>query len=259
MSFFGFPAAPAPTAAPSAIKIDPFSASLRGQRILSQRDDPRAVPPLLDYVQNLREPFYKMYHVSALSAGLAPPSILLPYSISYHVRDGTDWSFFLSNLVHCAKTKPVLVVIEGVEVPAAVWQKMPVANVTVIHLAQFAPAAAPSITPAVPTVPARTLTPYNTVFFPILEQVVPAAAEAIQTQLRTIGHTLTTKELTDILHELRVAKAGLVWCGADNSLYWYDAADTYGQMGTIVGVDAVADAITGLAAILRTMKTPSYK
>lgn len=198
------------TGAQQTIRVDAFDTNLHGAKILAQGPFPNnRLPPLMDYVQHFRDPFKKRVLLTRSPFALCK-TISLNYDATYLVSDVQDWSLALTYILHCPK--PALVVIDDVPVPDAVWTKFTRA-ITVAHIA---------------TTPVRTMVPYDAVFFAPIQDIGGTYADFVFRQIQNIFRaSYTQKEYRDILQELRVAEAGLMWTRWDESvsagsMYWYD-------------------------------------
>ena len=187
------------------IGLNAFHAGLHGCRILCQGPFSSAHPPIMDAVHRLREPFKK--HVLLTRSSVAVSRYLpMTYDAVFHVSDSADWTLALTYLTYAAK--PLLAVVEDVAIPDGLWSKL-TRSMTLVHYV------------STPTLQVR---PYHAIFFPLTETMTAAQSEYAFKILQSVYRgTYSMAEHKEILQELRVAGAGLVWCNVEETgLFWYD-------------------------------------
>lgn len=208
-------------AATETIQLDAFNTSLHGARILLQGPFPsRRFPPLLEWIQRLRDPFKRRVLLtgSAVSPVLTSPvfdGLTTTVDTVFHVNDKdiVDWQLALTYLSHAPK--PLLLVIDDLHVPDGFWSKLPISTVTAVHM----------VTAATRVI---RLQPYHAIFFAPMEDIQTAFSEYTHKMIQAVYRaSYSYQEHKDIVSELRVAQAGIAWTNVDEdrtsgALYWYD-------------------------------------
>jgi hypothetical protein len=189
------------------VRIDSFQDPLHGSKILCQGPFVQgAYPPLLEYMTDLRTPFRRRVLLTSSSC-LSETRVM---DAVFRVRDTTDWSLALTYILHAPKD--VLVVVQDIPIPDAVWAKLN-GTITLVHLV---------------TAPLRTVSPYDAIFFaPVTE-----GDHVLRILQQVYKKTLQAKDLKDIFQELRVAGAGLAWTRTNPSLCWYDPVSETDALGS---------------------------
>ena len=200
------------------LHIEAFHSQLHGARILCHGGfTADQMPPLYESIQPLRTPFKRRILVTGSPLSLCT-LLPLPYDAQFHVKDNHDWTMVLTYMTYVVK--PLLLVVENLAIPDAIWQKLQ-RTTTVIHMA-------PVRTPV-------TLKSYDVIFFPPMETMTREETEWMYTALQTVYRpTYSAKEHKEVLHEIRVAKAGMCWSRMDEeaqggALYWYDPVAQQGD------------------------------
>jgi len=157
-------------------------------------------PPIMEYIKNIRNPMKKNVLISNTVFGFNS-HFPLHYDAVFQGRDSNDWTMILTYLTYVVK--PSLVICDIV-IPDAFWNKMP-KEITFVHL--------------LPNAPIQSIRAYDSIFF--------AEDAEVQRVLQTVYRaSYSANENKEILQELRVAGAGLVWTRVEESaggaVYWYD-------------------------------------
>lgn len=204
------------------LHIEAFHSQLQGARILCHGAfTADQMPPLYESIQPLRNPFKRKILVTgaAHAITMAPCAMLsIAYDVQFHVKDTHDWTMILTYMTYVVK--PLLLVVECIPIPDAIWQKLQ-RTTTVIHMA-------PLRTPV-------SLRSYDVIFFPPIETMNREETEWMYTALQTVYRpSYSAKEHKEVLHEIRVAKAGMCWSRMDEesqggALYWYDPVSQQGE------------------------------
>jgi hypothetical protein len=201
------------------IQVDAFSAELYGAKILCQGPfQNNKLPPVLESVQNIREPFKKKVLLTKTAFGLSK-QFSLQYDAVFQMSDISDWTLALTYIVN--SPKPILVIAEDVQVPDGVWSRIG-KGITFIHIS---------------SAPVKSCMWYDAVFFAPIQDIQSMYAEFVFRQLQTIFRsTYSQKEYKEILQELRIAGAGLAWTkfreqtqSQSGSMYWYDTVASQGS------------------------------
>jgi hypothetical protein len=200
------------------VSLEHFSTPLRGGRILCYGAFTK-YPPIMEYIKDIRNPIKKMVLITNTVFGL---NSYFPfhYDAVFQARDQNDWTMILTYITYVVK--PALIVCD-VAVPEALWKKLG-KDVTFIHLSGV--------------IPMASIRAYDCIFF--------AEDAEVQRVLQIVYKaSYSVHENKEILQELRVANAGLVWTRIDEAvagaLYWYDpvpkqaAALSKKQMGELFG------------------------
>lgn len=195
------------------INLDAFNTSLTGSRILCIGPfNQSKYPPLHEAIKDIRSPPKKKIWVGRQITNL--PLFPAIYDAQFAITDpAVDWVLVLTYLSHC--TKPALLVIEDVSVPDAMWPRLRMGVTTIVF-----------------TSSPITASPYDAIFFAPVQDL-NTQASYVNTIVGCLSNifkqpSYQPKEYRDILQELRIANAGLVWTrvgetGTQGALYWYDA------------------------------------
>jgi hypothetical protein len=214
------------------IKLDAFNTNLHGCRILCQGPFPKQYPPIMESIQKLREPFKKRILLSNTPFGISK-YLPMAYDTIFQMKESTDWTLLLTYITYAPK--PLLVISEDIVIPDGLWPKITrqttfvnITSATVLHVRS-----------------------YDAIFFTPMEDVSNSYADYVFKLLQSLYRaSYSPKEHREILQELRVAQAGLVWSKVDEesqggSVCWYDpvsiqAADrlTPNQMAEVLTVIA---------------------
>jgi len=199
------------------VSLENFNTPLNGSTILCYGNFQNKYPPLMEYIKDIRSPVKKMVLISNTVFGLNG-HFPFHYDAVFQARDSNDWTMIVTYLTYVVK--PALVVCD-IAVPDALWKKLG-KDITFIHLSAVAPLSS--------------IRAYDCIFF--------AEDAEVQRVIQTVYKaSYSANENKEILQELRVAGAGLVWTRRDESvggaMYWYDpvakqqAALSKGQMGEL--------------------------
>jgi len=192
------------------IQLEAFNTDLHSARILLQGPFPsNKIPPIMEYVQQLREPFKKKILITNSALSLSH-YLSLQYDAIFQAKDTHDWQLILTYLTY--SPKPTLVVAEEVSIPEALWSRL-AKTITFVYILSK---------------PLGSYRPYDAIFFAPMEEVQNTFAEHTYKILQSIYRgSYTYAEHKEILQELRVAGAGVAWTrmGEEKqggSIYWYD-------------------------------------
>lgn len=198
------------------INVEAFDTHLHGTKILCQGPFPSdKLPPVLDAVKNIRDPFKKTVLLTK-DANYFKRCIPITYDATYQISESADWSLALTYMSHCPK--PALIIIDNLHIPDAFWAHV-TRRITCIHWMTSPVALKPQ-------------TPYDSVFFASIQDIHLPYTEFVFNQIKAVySSTYSQKEFREILQELRIAGAGLVWTrinekSAGGSIYWYDVTRT---------------------------------
>jgi hypothetical protein len=195
------------------IQIDSFNTNLNGCRILCQGPFSKSkYPPILESIEKLREPFKRKILISNGSL-MFNKYLSLSYDVIFNTKDIQEWSLILTYITYAPT--PSLIVMQDIAVPDAVWQKLS-NQLTVVHI----------ISNQLTNL--ANYKHYDAIFFSPLDDNRPNYPEMMYKILQSIYKSnYSNKEHKEILQELRVAAAGIVWTKhkeqlIGGSLYWYD-------------------------------------
>lgn len=191
------------------IKMEAFNTNLHGCRMLCQGPFLKRYPPIMESIQKLRDPFKKriLLSKSALAMSKYMP---MSYDAVFQVRDSADWTLALTYMTYAPK--PILIVAEDISIPDGLWQKL-TRQMTFVHFT---------------STPVIHIRPYDAIFFAPVEELSASSLEYGHKILQSIYRSnYTQKEHKEILQELRIAGAGLVWTKVDEetqagNVFWYD-------------------------------------
>jgi hypothetical protein len=196
------------------IQIDAFNTNLHSCRILCQGPFPnQKYPPIMESIQQLREPFKKKILLTRTAFSLSK-YIPLQYDGVFQVKDAQDWSLIVTYITYAPK--PLLVVAEEIQIPDGLWQKMNRAvtfvNITSTYVSN--------------------IRPYDAIFFAPVEELSSSYSEYIFKVLQSVYKaSYTLKEHKEVIQELRIAKAGIAWTRFEEdtqggNMYWYDPVES---------------------------------
>jgi hypothetical protein len=195
------------------IQIDSFNTNLHGCRILCQGPFPNGkYPPIMESIQKLRDPFKKKILLSKAAFSLSK-YLPLQYDAVFQVKDTHDWTLILTYITYAPK--PLLVVAEDIPIPDGLWQKLN-RTITFINIS---------------TSYVINIRPYDAIFFAPIEELTTSYTEYVYKLLQSAYRTTyTQKEHKEVLHELRVANAGICWTRHEEdttggNIYWYDPVE----------------------------------
>jgi len=196
------------------IQLESFNQSLHGAKILCQgpftANRKAHYPPILDAIQQLRDPFKKKILLTNIPFSLSV-CMSLQYDASFHVRDAADWTLILTYLTYAPK--PNLVVSEDIVLPDGLWSKLSKGTTLVNFTSQSV----------------ISLRPYDAIFFAPMEDLSHPYVDYVYKILQSVYKaSYSMKEHKEILQELRVANAGLVWT-RESGVCWYDPVETNGE------------------------------
>jgi hypothetical protein len=204
------------------VHLEAFQANLHGSRILLQGPySPGKYPPVLEAIQNIREPFKRRILLTS-HTDLIANTIKLSYEAVFRIQTTTDWSLVLNYIQHLISQPigtPLLVVIEDLEIPDGFFAKLP-ATVTSNKITMVNFTSKPiKIHPDLASL-------YDTIFFPVQQDIGAQGAHHIFTALQVIYRPgWSFQEFREILTEVRAAGAGLCWTrvgGKNGNIFWYD-------------------------------------
>jgi hypothetical protein len=197
------------------IQLEAFNTDLHSARILLQGPFPaNKIPPIMEYVQQLREPFKKKILITNTALSLSR-SLSLQYDATFQAKDTNDWQLILTYLTYAPK--PTLVIAEEVAIPDGLWSRL-AKTITFVYLLSK---------------PLGSYRPYDAIFFAPMKEVQNTFAEHTYKILQSIYRgNYTYAEHKEILQELRVAGAGVAWTNIGEekqggSIYWYDPVSSH--------------------------------
>ena len=195
------------------IHIEAFNTNIHGCRILCQGPFSNKYPPIMEYVQKLREPFKKKILLTK-SAFSFSKSLPLQYDAVFQVKDSNDWTLILTYITY--SSKPLLVVTEEIGIPDGLWQKINKSTTIVNINSSYM----------------LNIKPYDTIFFSSMEDPSQSYTEYVLKLLQSVYKaSYSQKEHKEILQELRVAGAGICWTRHEETgnIYWYDPVNNQGD------------------------------
>jgi hypothetical protein len=195
------------------IQLEAFNSDLNGGRVLCQGPFISGkYPSLMEHIQQLRNPFKKKILLSNVSFHLCK-YLPLQYDATFQVKDSQDWSLILTYITYAPK--PLLVVAEDITVPDGVWNKLN-RTTTFVNFSNS------------PITQLARLQPYDAIFFGPIEEMNTNFVDYTYKVLQAVYRSnYMINEHKDILNELRVASAGIVWTRmneerSNGAVYWYD-------------------------------------
>jgi len=218
------------------IKLDAFNTNLHGCRILCQGPFSKHYPPIMDSIQKLREPFKKKILLTNTPFGISK-YIPMAYDTVFHMKDATDWTLLLTYITYAPK--PLLVISEDMAIPDGLWPKI-TRQTTFVNITSSM---------------VLSVRPYDAIFFSSMEDISNSYADYVYKMLQSLYRmSYSPKEHKEILQELRVAQAGLVWSKVDEeaqggSVCWYDPVAV--QSTDRLTPNQMADILTIVAGQMR--------
>ena len=161
----------------------------------------------------------------------------MAYDTVFHIKDTADWTLLLTYITYAPK--PLLVVSEDMAIPDGLWPKI-TRQTTFVNITS-------SLVISVRA--------YDAVFFAPMEDVSNSYADYVYKMLQSLYRaSYSTKEHKEILQELRVAQAGLVWSKVDEesqggSVFWYDPVSI--QTADRLTPNQMAEILTVIATQMR--------
>jgi hypothetical protein len=195
------------------INLEAFNTNLHGAKILCQGTFSKGKPPIMDTVQKLREPFKKRILITNTAFSLGR-YFTLQYDATFQAKDSTDWTMIVTYMTYTAK--PLLVIVEDIQIPDGFWVKVP-KTATVVHMLQQV----------------QGVRPYDAIFFAPMEVNSPIADHTYKQIQSVYKPNYSIGEHKGILQEVRIANAGMAWTRVDEeasgSIFWYDPVHNQGD------------------------------
>lgn len=197
----------------SSLQLNAFDTNITDDCvILCQGPFPHKVfPNIQEIIHRPRDIFRKRIYLTTqpiLIGKIIPP----PYDTTFIYKDLSDWSLIISYINYVQK--PALILAEDIQIPEQVFVKIKsIKGVTVVH---------------VMTTLTDILRPYNCIFFAPVDNITSELSQFIFRHLQThCRPTITSGEFKEIIQELGIVKAGLVWStykenNPSGSIYWYE-------------------------------------
>ena len=208
------------------VQLEAFQANLHSGRILLQGPfEPGKYPPILEAIQNIREPFRRHILITSHPNNYTS-TIKLSYETTFKISAPIDWSLALNYIQHLigqSGNTPLLIVVEDLEVPDGFWSKLSgQSRITVVHFT----AHHIKIRPGLAAI-------YDSIFVPFQSDLGAQATQHIFSILQGVFRaTWNYAEFREILTEIRAAGAGLCWTrlggggngaqGKSGNIFWYD-------------------------------------
>lgn len=163
-------------------QISSFDANLFDSKILCHAPD--SIPDIFTHVNNIREPFRKKILVCSSSVIIKDD-----FNAVFHPRDTQDWSIVATAITY--SSKPLLLVVEDIDIPDTLWKKIPPKGVTLVHI--------------ITKWKVGECSHYNTFFFtkPDDTNIYPLLKQILGTEYQEEGHN-------QLVHELQKENAGIV-------------------------------------------------
>jgi len=204
------------------VSLENFNTPLNGSKILCYGNFQKKYPPIMEYLKDIRNPMKKMVLITNNVFGLNS-HFPFHYDAVFQARDSNDWTMIVTYLTYVVK--PALVVCD-VSAPDALWKKIG-KDITFIHLLN------PTVHGAVTQTSVRA---YDCIFF-------SDDVDSHRILQFVYKPSYTMSENKEVIQELRVAGAGLIWTRisepSGGNIYWYDPVQyqqvtlTKGQMGEL--------------------------
>lgn len=196
------------------IQIEGLSTNLRGGKHLVLRHTSSRLPDLADFLAG-GEAFQK--YLLLTGKGVDPiTQFWLPWSASFQITDQRDWNMALTYITNAPK--PLFCFADqSIQIPEAFLRRLAGTNTTFLHMT--APTAALATSMALPH--------YDSIFVAPVEDIGSTFYESALTVIQRSFPRHKNYEMKDVLKELNVANAGLVWTRLQESdpggeVYWYE-------------------------------------
>jgi len=195
------------------IQIEAYNKNLHGCKILCQGPFTTKFAPIMESIQKLREPFKKKILLTNATFSFSK-YISLQYDAVFQVKDTYDWTLILTYITYAPK--PLLIVAEDIVIPDALWQK--INKVTFVNMTSTY---------------VSNVRPYDAIFFSPMEELSSYTDYALKILQAVYKPSYSQKDHKEIIHELRVASAGICWTrheeDATGNIYWYDPVMNQGD------------------------------
>lgn len=197
------------------LQIEAFNTNVHGSKILCQGPFQQGkYPPIMDSIQQLRQPFKKKILISNTTFSLSK-YMPMAYDAHFQVKDSQDWTLALTYMTYAPK--PLLVMVEDVGIPDGLWQKLN-RTTTLVHWVSS---------------PILQIRPYDTIFFAPMDDMVSYSDTVYKILQSVYKASYSVKEHKEISQELRVAAAGMVWSKVEEEVqgrvFWYDPISYQGD------------------------------
>jgi len=195
------------------IQIEAYNKNLHGCKILCQGPFTNKFAPIIESIQKLREPFKKKILLTNATFSFSK-YISLQYDAVFQVKDTYDWTLILTYITYAPK--PLLIVAEDIIIPDALWQK--INKVTFVNMTSTY---------------VSNIRPYDAIFFSPMEELSAYSDYVLKILQAVYKSSYSQKDHKEIIHELRVAGAGICWTRHEEdptgNIYWYDPVMNQGD------------------------------
>ena len=195
------------------IQIEAYNKNLHGCKILCQGPFTNKFAPIIESIQKLREPFKKKILLTNATFSFSK-YISLQYDAVFQVKDTYDWTLILTYITYAPK--PLLIVAEDIIIPDALWQK--INKVTFVNMTSTY---------------VSNIRPYDAIFFSPMEELSVYSDYVLKILQAVYKSSYSQKDHKEIIHELRVAGAGICWTRHEEdptgNIYWYDPVMNQGD------------------------------
>jgi len=195
------------------IQIEAYNKNLHGCKILCQGPFTNKFAPIMESIQKLREPFKKKILLTNATFSFSK-YISLQYDAVFQVKDTYDWTLILTYITYAPK--PLLIVAEDIVIPDALWQK--INKVTFVNMTSTY---------------VSNVRPYDAIFFSPMEELSAYTDYVLKILQAVYKSSYSQKDHKEIIHELRVAGAGICWTRHEEdptgNIYWYDPVMNQGD------------------------------
>lgn len=215
------------------IQIEGLSTNLRGGKHLVLKHTNSRLPDFTDFLAG-GEAFQK--YILLTGKGVDPiTQFWLPWSAIFQISDQRDWSMALTYITNASK--PIFCLADqSIQIPEAFLRRLAGTNTTFLHIA--APTSQLATSLALPH--------YDSIFVAPVEDISSSFYESALTVIQRSFPGHKNYEMKDVLKELNIANAGLVWTRLQESdpggaVYWYEPGGespslmlTHKQIGKIL-------------------------
>ena len=195
------------------INIEGLSTPLRGAKHLVLRAPNMRMPDFADFLSG-GEPIQRYLLLTGRNGDMSA-NFWFPWNAVLTLVDGRDWNYALTYLANAPK--PLFCLVDdSLTVPEAFLRRIP-ASVTFVQLAQ----------PTAELATSMALPHYDSVFLAPIDDIGSKFYESALTVLQRVFTKHKDYDMKEVLRELRVAGAGIMWTRIQESdpggaVYWYE-------------------------------------
>ncbi len=195
------------------INIEGLSTPLRGAKHIVLRAANMKMPDFADFISG-GEPIQRYLLLTGRNGDMSA-HFWFPWNAVLTLVDARDWNFALTYIANAAK--PIFCLVDdSLTIPDAFLRRVP-ANVTLVHMMQ----------PSTELSTSMSLPHYDSVFISPIDDIGSKFYDVALQVLQRVFKRHEDYDMKEVLRELRVAGAGLMWTRIQESdpggaVYWYE-------------------------------------